>query len=152
MYPCYVSFLYRFHSWADSGRQFSPVSIFFFLRSRWLPRDVMSLREILVTSLKSREILVTSVKSRRESLSNKVHVLACKINYCEVTREWIPIRVRPHYVRFVIHNSSKLAFFIHIRLANNANAHIRRICSRLIFVSIGVNSLAIFLTKRTRTR
>jgi len=34
--------------------------------------------------------------------------------------------------------------------ANNANGHIRRICTRLIFVSIGVNSLAIFLTKRTR--
>jgi len=51
----------------------------------------------------------------------------------------------------VIRDSSKLAFFIHIRLANNANGHIRQICTRrLIFVSIGVNSLAIFLTKRTR--
>jgi len=41
--------------------------------------------------------------------------------------------------------SSKLAFFIHIRLAKNANGHIRRICiRRLIFVSIDVNSLAIF--------
>jgi len=51
----------------------------------------------------------------------------------------------------VIRDSSKLAFFIHIRLANNANGHIRRIYTRrLIFVSIGVNSLAIILTKRTR--
>jgi len=55
------------------------------------------------------------------------------------------LKVRPHYARFVIRYSSKLAFFIHIRLANNANGHIRRICTRrLIFVSIGVNSLAIF--------
>jgi len=51
----------------------------------------------------------------------------------------------------VIRDSSKLVFFIHIRFANNANRHIRQICThRLIFVSIGVNSLAIFLTKRTR--
>jgi len=59
--------------------------------------------------------------------------------------------VRPHYAQFVICDSSKFAFFIDIRLANNANGHIRRICTRrLIFVSNGVNSLAIFLTKRTR--
>jgi len=52
---------------------------------------------------------------------------------------------------FAIRDSSKLAFFIHIRLVNNANGHIRRICTRrLIFVSIDVNSLAIFLTKKTR--
>jgi len=57
--------------------------------------------------------------------------------------------VRPHYARFVIHDSSKLAFFIHIRLANNANGHIRRICTRrLIFVSIDVNSLAIFFDEK----
>jgi len=50
----------------------------------------------------------------------------------------------------VIRNNLKLAFFIHISFANNANEHIRRICTRrLIFVSTGVNSLAIFLTKRT---
>jgi len=61
------------------------------------------------------------------------------------------IRVRPYYARFVIRDSSKLAFFIHIRLANNANGHIRQICTRrLIFVSIGINSLMIFFTKRTR--
>jgi len=34
----------------------------------------------------------------------------------------------------VIRDNSKLAFFIHIRLANNANGHIHRICIRhLIF-------------------
>jgi len=56
--------------------------------------------------------------------------------------------VRPHYARFVIRDNSKLAFFIHIRLANNANEHIRRICTRrLIFGSISVNSLAIFWRK-----
>jgi len=49
----------------------------------------------------------------------------------------------------VIRDSLKLAFFIHIRLANNANGHIQ-ICTRLILVSIDVNLLAIFLTKRTR--
>jgi len=61
------------------------------------------------------------------------------------------LRVWPDYTRFVIRDSSKLTFFIHIRFANNANRHIRQICIRhLIFVSIGINSLAIFLTKRTR--
>jgi len=49
----------------------------------------------------------------------------------------------------VIRDSSKLAFFIHIRLANNVNGHIRRICTRhLIFMSIGVNSLAIFFDEK----
>jgi len=40
----------------------------------------------------------------------------------------IIVRV-PDYARFVIRDSSKLAFFIHIRFTNNANGHIRRICS-----------------------
>jgi len=64
----------------------------------------------------------------------------------------VRIRVRSDYARFVIRDSSKLAFFIHTRLANNANGHIRRICTRrlILFVSIDINSLAIFLTKRTR--
>jgi len=35
-------------------------------------------------------------------------------------------------------------------LVNNVNGHIRRICTRLIFVSIGVNLLATFLMKMTR--
>jgi len=73
------------------------------------------------------------------------------ISVCIVQANDVWIRVQPHYARFVIRDSSKLAFFIHIRLANNANGHIRRICTRrLIFVSIGINSLATFLTKRTR--
>jgi len=60
---------------------------------------------------------------------NRVSQILCKI--------YISVRVRPHYARFLIRDSSKLAFFIHIRLANNANGHIRRICTRrLIFVSI----------------
>jgi len=32
--------------------------------------------------------------------------------------------VRPDYARLVIHDSSKLAFFIHIRFANNVNKNI----------------------------
>jgi len=37
----------------------------------------------------------------------------------------VRLSVRLHYVRFVICDSSKFAFFIHIRLANNANGRIR---------------------------
>jgi len=70
---------------------------------------------------------------------------------CSKRTSSIAIKGAARLCAIVIRDSSKLAFFIHIKFANNANWHIRRICThRLIFVSIGVNSLAIFLTKRTR--
>jgi len=54
------------------------------------------------------------------------------------------LKLAPDYAQFVTVQNSQ--FSIHIRFANNANRHIRRICiRRLIFVSIHWRSS--FLTK-----
>jgi len=68
----------------------------------------------------------------------------------ELSRIVITLNPKGAITLCAIRDGSKLAFFIYIRLTNNANGHIRRICTSLIFVSIGVNSQAIFLTKKTR--